>query len=284
MPALSAKFDPEHRVRTGLFDIRARILVSLVVSTLSIYLSDTMALSALGLATFLYLLESRRFVVVAAAYAFIALMTVLSFGLIWGFFTGCEHVVAGTAAAKTVGTFKTAMTSNLHTPFLRMIPSLNVILAISLNFSVQGFTGTMKSAHLPRALFIPLMVFCRFIPEFVEVIGQLRDAVRLRGFSLSFGSAFVHPFRTLRLTFVPLAVRTLRMADNLAIASEMKEVGYAKHPTQLNPLHFRACDGVLLVATVLLCGALGAWQVAHPAKTYQHGNSAAAAKQTEASK
>ena len=72
---------------------------------------------------------------------------------------------------------------------------MNVLLAIGLNFSVQGFVGTMKSVRLPRLLFLPLLVFCRFVPEFVDVIRQLRDAVRMRGFSVGFGSAILHPSR-----------------------------------------------------------------------------------------
>lgn len=256
MPGLSAKFNADASRRVDALDIRTRLVVSLCVTTAIVYLSDTLSLALMGGITFCYLAQTRRWKIIGIAYLFVALMCLLSFGLIWGLFTLCEWATAGTGWERTVAMFKPGMLGNFHTPFLRMIPSVNVILALTLNFSVQGFTGTMKSLRLPRTLFIPLMVFCRFVPEFIETIGRLRDAVRMRGFSVSFGSAFVHPFVTLRLTFVPLAVKTLRMADNLAIAAEMKGVGLTKHPTRLNALVFRKRDFVVIAAAVLVSAAL----------------------------
>lgn len=256
MPGLSAKFNADTPRQTDVLDIRTRLLVSLCVTTAIIYLSDTLSLALMGVITGIYLAQTRRWKIIGIAYLFVALMCLLSFGIIWGLFTLCEWATAGTGWERTVAMFKPGMLGNFHTPFLRMIPSVNVILALTLNFSVQGFTGTMKSLRLPRTLFIPLMVFCRFVPEFIETIGRLRDAVRMRGFSVSFGSAFVHPLVTLRLTFVPLAVKTLRMADNLAIAAEMKGVGLRKNPTKLNALIFRKRDFAVIAAAAAVSAAL----------------------------
>lgn len=257
MPALSAKFDPDVTLgRKDAFDIRTRLLVSLAVTSATLYLSSSATLAAMSAFSFVYLLQTRRYRVVACAYLLMLVMTLLSLGIIyvstrlllWAFpGAGMERMMAG-------------VFNGFHTPFLRSIPSMNVLLAIGLNFSVQGFVGTMKSVRLPRFLFIPLMVFCRFVPEFVDVIRQLRDAVRMRGFSVGFGSAILHPFQTIRLTVTPLVMRTLRMADNLSMAAEMKRIGYAKRPTQLRTLRFRRADFALLAATALVCAALCAWQ------------------------
>lgn len=257
MPALSAKFDPDATLgRKDAFDIRTRLLVSLAVTSATLYLSSSATLAAMSAFSFVYLLQTRRYRVVACAYLLMLVMTLLSLGIIyissrlllWAFpGAGMERMMAG-------------VFNGFHTPFLRSIPSMNVLLAIGLNFSVQGFVGTMKSVRLPRFLFIPLMVFCRFVPEFVDVIRQLRDAVRMRGFSVGFGSAILHPFQTIRLTVTPLVMRTLRMADNLSMAAEMKRIGYAKRPTQLRTLRFRRADFALLSATALVCAALCAWQ------------------------
>ena len=161
---------------------------------------------------------------------------------------------------------KESVLGNFHTPFLRMLPSMNVMLALVLNLSVQKFTGTLKALRMPRVVFLPLLVFCRFVPEFVDVVRQLRDAVRMRGFSVSFGSALVHPFQTVRLTVVPLAVRTLRMADNLAMAAEMRRVGYAARPTHLTASALRRRDWLMMCATLALTAAVALWQSALPQK------------------
>ena len=236
MPALSAKFDPDSTSeKRDVLDIRTRLLMSLVVTLVTLYLSSNTTLAAMSAITFAYLLQTKRYAVIVSAYLLMLLMSILSLGIIYG-------------------------SSRL---FLWLLP-VNVLLAIGLNFSVQGFVGTMKSVRLPRFLFLPLLVFCRFVPEFVDVVRQLRDAVRMRGFAVGFGSAILHPLQTIRLTVIPLIVRALRMADNLSIAAEMKRVGYARKPTQLCTLRFRKVDFVMLAVTAILSAGLCIWEANIP--------------------
>lgn len=257
MPASYGKFDPDATsARKDVFDIRTRLLISLFVTSATLYLSSNSTLAVMSALTFVYLLQTKRYVVIVAAYALMLVMTLLSIGIIYGSAQLFILAFPGDGMAKMMS----GVLDNFHTPFLRSIPSMNVLLAIGLNFSVQGFVGTMKSIRLPRFLFLPLMVFCRFVPEFVDVIRQLRDAVRMRGFSVGFGSAIIHPFQTIRLTVIPLVVRTLRMADNLSMAAEMKRVGYAKKPTQQRTLRFRRLDFFMLALSALLCAALCVWE------------------------
>lgn len=268
MQASSAKYDPDAR-RTDPLDIRTRLFVSLLVSGVAVCLSGTGPLLTLGALSLVYLLLSvRRYRVALAAYLAVGVMMLFTVGIVWGSFAVGEALVAGTAWEAPVARLKPAMLGNFHTPFLRMVPSLNVLLALGLTFSVQRFVGAMKSLRLPRVIFLPLMVFCRFVPEFVDVIRRLRDAVRMRGFSVSFGAALIHPLQSLRLTAVPLTVRTLRMADHLAVAAEMKRVGYARHPSQLRVLAFGRRDAAVAAATVLLLAALTVWQILVPAVPY----------------
>lgn len=268
MQASSAKYDPDAR-RTDPLDIRTRLFVSLLVSGVAVYLSGTGPLLTLGALSLVYLLLSvRRYRVALMAYLAVGVMMLFTVGIVWGSFAVGEALVDGTAWEAPVARLKPAMLGNFHTPFLRMVPSLNVLLALGLTFSVQRFVGAMKSLRLPRVIFLPLMVFCRFVPEFVDVIRRLRDAVRMRGFSVSFGAALIHPLQSLRLTAVPLTVRTLRMADHLAVAAEMKRVGYARRPSQLRVLAFGRRDAAVAAATVLLLAALTVWQILVPAVPY----------------
>lgn len=268
MQASSAKYDPDAR-RTDPLDIRTRLFVSLLVSGVAVYLSGTGPLLTLGALSLAYLLLSaRRYRVALVAYLAVGVMMLFTVGVVWGSFAVGEALVAGTAWEAPVARLKPAMLGNFHTPFLRIVPSLNVLLALGLTFSVQRFVGAMKSLRLPRVIFLPLMVFCRFVPEFVDVIRRLRDAVRMRGFSVSFGAALIHPLQSLRLTAVPLTVRTLRMADHLAVAAEMKRVGYARRPSQLRTLSFGRRDAAVAAATVILLAALTVWQILVPAVPY----------------
>ena len=271
MQASYAKFDPDSTAaRMDVFDIRTRLMISLVVTSATLYLSSNATLAAMSALTFLYLLQTRRYVVIVCAYLLMLLMTLLSLGIIYG----SSRLLVLAFPSDGMARMMSGVLDGFHTPFLRSLPSMNVLLAIGLNFSVQGFVGTMKSVRLPRFLFLPLLVFCRFVPEFVDVVRQLRDAVRMRGFSVGFGAAFVHPFQSVRLTVVPLVVRTLRMADNLSMAAEMKRVGYARKPTQLRTLRFRKADFAMLAATVVLAAGLCAWEANIPKPKRMRGGGA----------
>lgn len=247
-------------------DIRTRILVSLICSTLAIFLDRASPIGMLSVLTFFYVLHTRRYSLIGISYVLILLMTILSLGVVYAFFGGLEWcmIQAECGAAKMIGGFKGQMLTSFYLPFMRMIPTINVLLALSLNFDVQRFMAAMKSWRLPRIIFLPLMVFCRFIPEFIHNVRQLREAVLLRGFSITFGSALIHPVQTLRLTLVPLVVRTLRISDNLAVAAEMKRVGYVKNPTRRHERQMGWRD-IALLATALVVGvALIYWQHSLP--------------------
>ena len=264
------------------FDFRTRLLASLAFSTVTVYLSDGRILAALSAATFAYLVAStRRYGLVAAAYALMGAMSLLSIAVVWGSYTLLGALLAGTRAAARFAQMRESVLGDFHTPFLRMLPSMNVMLALVLNLSVQKFTGTLKALRMPRVVFLPLLVFCRFVPEFVDVVRQLRDAVRMRGFSVTFGSALAHPFQTVRLTVVPLAVRTLRMADNLAMAAEMRRVGYAARPTHLAASALRRRDWLAMCATAALTAAVALWQSALPQKPSAVSRGAAAQERSK---
>lgn len=254
-------------------DIRTRIMISLLVSTTAVFLNRTGPLAMLAFVTFLYVLATRRYKIIAVSYVLIALMAVLSLAIAFLFFSGLEWGMTtfGVGNARMAAMFKKSLVESFHTPFLRMVPALNVLLAISLNFQVQRFVSAMKSIRLPRIIFVPLTMFCRFIPEFILNIRQLRDAVRMRGFSVSFASFFAHPVLTLRLTLIPLAVRTLRMADNLAMVAEMKRVGYTRAPTLFKPLQFRQRDAAVLALAVVVVTAAIVWQLSMPAQAMRGG-------------
>ena len=248
------------------FDFRTRLFVSIVVSTATVYISNPIILAVLSAVSLAYLLAStRRYRVVAGAYVLVVAMTFLSIAVIYGTYALIGAFAEGTPAEAPVAQMRdAAMLGNFHTPFLRSLPSMTVLLALALNLSVQKFTGTLKALRMPRVVFLPLLVFCRFVPEFIDVVRQLRDAAKMRGFSVSFGSAFVHPFQTVRLAVVPLAVRTLRMADNLAMAAEMKRIGFAKRPTHLNRTAMRRRDWCSIAAVSAIVAAIVVWQAAIP--------------------
>ncbi len=68
----------------------------------------------------------------------------------------------------------------------------------------------------------------------------------------------------MRLTLVPLMVRTLRISDNLAVAAEMKQIGYTKKPTQRINQKFDKFNIGVIICALAISIALIIWQIQLP--------------------
>ena len=84
-------------VSSEALDIRTRLLLSLAVSGVSIYLSGTGPLLALGAATLLYVLTSGRYRVILVSYLAVCAMMAFTVGVIVLSFKVGEALVAGTS-------------------------------------------------------------------------------------------------------------------------------------------------------------------------------------------
>lgn len=271
MQALSVNYDgPPSR---SVFDVRTRLLISLAVSAAGLYLNRTGPLAVLGAATFLYVLHTRRYKLIALSYALVATMSLLSIGIIFLCYQGLEAGLnaMGSPHARMATMMRASLIANVHIPFLRLIPSLNALLAVALDFDVQSFIAAMKQVRMPRILFLPLTVFCRFIPEFIQNTRQLRDAIQMRGFRITPLFMMLRPVASLRLTLVPLSIRALRMSDNLAMAAEMKRIGYCDRPTLWKPSRLRQLDAIILLVAIFTLTALVIWQVNLPVAPAMRG-------------
>lgn len=106
---------------------------------------------------------------------------------------------------------------SIGVPYLRMLISVNLLLALAVSTPVQTVFARLQRLRLPRIIRIPISVSIRFIPAFMDDCGQIRDAARLRP-----ARGLAGTWRTLA---VPLIFRTLFSADDLAMAAELKGIG-----------------------------------------------------------
>ncbi|MDR3073263.1 MAG: energy-coupling factor transporter transmembrane protein EcfT [Deltaproteobacteria bacterium] len=187
-------------------DVRAKILICLAGSLAVIALSSPLSLGLLVVLTTAPALSAARFATVARVYAFSTLMMI--------FALGCSALI-GLAVPELMrwNAF------SLSVPFLRMLVSVNLLLALSLSTPVQDLFARLQAARLPGWVQIPFSVAVRFIPSFIADCAQIRDAARLRP-----GRGFAGFWRGFA---VPLVFRVLYSSDDLAMAAELKGISAA---------------------------------------------------------
>ncbi|MDR1657176.1 MAG: energy-coupling factor transporter transmembrane protein EcfT [Deltaproteobacteria bacterium] len=209
MPGLSDKFKNAATGRLNLAP-ETRLALTLMASIFSLIFSDGISLGILAAASAVYLvLEVRPKATIIVYIAFTVMATVAMISL------------------KLLGLFMAAMKGQpLYAalfPFIRMSITLNTILPLAFNARLSDLASTMGRLKIPGLIRLPLIITVRFIPTFFNDLTQLREAVAIR-FRRRGGFFFWlnNPVIAWRVFFMPLVVRLIRSADELAIAAELK--------------------------------------------------------------
>ncbi|MGN0861507.1 MAG: energy-coupling factor transporter transmembrane component T family protein [Candidatus Spyradosoma sp.] len=243
-------------------DMRTKLFVSVTATSCAILLSDWRALVALNALTLAYVLNLRRAKPVAAMYAATALMLGVAFAFIPAFVAALEFcaraVPAGNAETglrRLAEALDAQACSTVLLPFMRICVSMNVFLALGLSFDNAEFVAVMRRLRLPRIVFVPLMVCCRFVPSFVNDLRELYESLRVRRRKMNFLSMLLAPRDFLRLLVVPVCVRTLRIADNLVLMCEVRRVGYERRGVGVPARPLRSRDALTLAFALSCAGA-----------------------------
>ncbi len=240
MRALSGFNNPQRAGALYALDVRAKLLCLLLVSVTTLLLSGLPALALLGAVTFLFACLLKRFRVLFAAYAFLALMFLIAFVSVQVLI----KVAPGMAADFTF--------DRLAVPFLRACAVMNILIPVSLTANAQKLLGALKALRLPLYVYLPCAVMIRFIPAFINDIRQILEAMRVRGFELSAANVLRHPLTACRMAFVPLIFLNLRTAEDLGIACELKGIGRGPL-TPAGQSRLTGRDYALMAAAVLIC-------------------------------
>jgi energy-coupling factor transport system permease protein len=219
-------------------DVRVRLLITLTTSIAVLVFNHPAALGIMCLAGAGYMGVLRQFKVQAICYVAMLLMSGLS-------------VVMLCVMGRVVPMMQGSVSAQMWVPFLRMAAVMHPIMALGLSLPMQNMLAAMSTLRLPRTLYLPLAVTVRFIPGLIADLRQMRDCLRLRGYR---GPAVLAP----RLWLLPVVFRVLHLADELAVAAELKGIGQgpvARPQSRGSRGHRNTLAMILLVAVV----AAAAW-------------------------
>ncbi len=132
--------------------------------------------------------------------------------------------------------------------------SLPVLIAVMLLFAIPSakLMDTIRQLPVPKQLQVLLAVMLRFAPTVADEARAVTDAMRTRGFISSPAVVLTHPLRTLEYAVVPLVMRELTLADELAATAVVRgiESPLPKHGYYINRI--RPHDMVLIVVSLTM--------------------------------
>lgn len=118
---------------------------------------------------------------------------------------------------------------------------------------VSEMVTGLYAMRLPRGFIITFAVAMRFFPTAKEEIGHIRDAMKLRGISLSPANIFRRPSLVFESLITPLLVRSSTIAEELSAASITRGLDNPAPRTAFVRLQLKMPD---IAITVLFIAAL----------------------------
>ncbi len=116
---------------------------------------------------------------------------------------------------------------------------------------VSEFMFSLEWLGLPRELTIAVAVMLRYFPSVKQDLGAIKDAMRMRGLSLSLAGFVKNPLLTVECLYVPVMLSASRLADELSAASAARGI---ETPGKRTCFSVKGFHGFDLFCVVLFCG------------------------------
>lgn len=85
-------------------------------------------------------------------------------------------------------------------------------------------TASLRKMPIPARIMLVLIVMLRFAPTVLHEFGEVKEAMKIRGFLKSVGNVLRHPMDTMEYAIVPMVFRSLKIADELAASAIVRGI------------------------------------------------------------
>ena len=97
-----------------------------------------------------------------------------------------------------------------------------MIVCLIVHIPSGKLTSSIRKLPIPENIMLILIVMLRFVPTVVHEFGEVKDAMKVRGFLRSIRTVLFHPLSTLEYAIVPMVFRSLK----IGIESPYKKDSY----------------------------------------------------------
>ena len=112
------------------------------------------------------------------------------------------------------------------------------------------FMAVFYKIHMPDRFVIPFAVMMRYLPVVREDWRYIKDAMRMRGISLSIRNICLRPMLVAECLYVPLMMAASNTADELSIAAVTRGIQNPNPRTSLTEIKLELRDLIVIVAVI----------------------------------
>lgn len=116
----------------------------------------------------------------------------------------------------------------------------------------QKLAQSLQKLKFPPSIIFTLTITLRYIPALAREAESIVNALRLRGIKISGTDLIKNPIYFYRGLIIPLIIRTIKMADEVAIAAESRGFKSNNHRSSLNNVKLGKNDYSFAVVTSII--------------------------------
>lgn len=119
---------------------------------------------------------------------------------------------------------------------------------------ISDFSTALQNMHFPKGAIITLAVVFRYLPTVSDEFRSIKNTMKLRGVGLTFKNIILHPIKTGEYAIVPLIIRSMKIADELAASAMTRGLDLETKRTSYREIRLRLKDfvaaGIVVIAVI----------------------------------
>ena len=119
---------------------------------------------------------------------------------------------------------------------------------------ISDFSTALQNMHFPKGAIITLAVVFRYLPTVSDEFRSIKNTMKLRGIGLTFKNIILHQIKTGEYAIVPLIIRSMKIADELAASAMTRGLDLETKRTSYREIRLRLKDfvaaGIVVIAVI----------------------------------
>ncbi len=119
---------------------------------------------------------------------------------------------------------------------------------------VSTFLVALSRLRLPKGFTIALSVTLRYFPTMAEEWNYIKDAMALRGISVSFSGVLRSPIRVMEYVYVPMLVSASKISDEITQAAITRGIDHVGRRSCIERVSFSVWDFLIVIIYIgIIC-------------------------------
>ncbi len=124
----------------------------------------------------------------------------------------------------------------------RLIPAFMIAGWAIDSTETSGLISALQNMRLPKGVIISLAVAFRFLPTVRHEFWYIKNTMKLRGVGIGWSNLLRHPLKTMEYALVPLLMRSMKIAEDLAASALTRGLDRETGRTSYREVRLRAYD------------------------------------------